>query len=170
MKNMFKSVKIGLVTTSMFLCFFVNASQQKELDIDTGITLLNTATINPVTSKKNPNIKLINTPSVAGYLSAEISGKYYQLVAIPVGPTIKYKTKYITYIDVINIDLINSDGSGSKKNKVTREVIEYWIRVGMKNRPEYKIVTHPLGTMLVAIMSDMPYTEILNMNASMEDT
>jgi hypothetical protein len=81
----------------------VYANENDELDFDTGYKALMTATISVEAARKeHPGLESVKMGSIAGYLHTEREGVHYHLVALP-SHSIKYKSKYISSIKIIDV-------------------------------------------------------------------
>ena len=153
MKRLFKLVCIAVACVLGSQAFAENA-----ITIETGYEALMTYSVSPeLAQTKFPGIEPIPMGSIAGYLYAQLGKTHYHLVVLP-SASIKYKGKYVTTVQV-------RDVGGLDGAVVTPTVAEYWVKTGLRKIPEHRIFTTQANQVLVTIMSDMPFTDLLNPTA-----
>jgi len=141
------------------------------LPVEKALRMLLTYSVNEEKGRENyPGGELVETGSLAGYLPVVIDSAPYHLVALPTR-TMKYRSKYATTVELKDI-------AGSDRAVMTPAVAESWVKIGLKGRYDYRISTTEewffasritglprLGPMLVTLVSDKPFNDLLNPSA-----
>ncbi|MDH2434815.1 hypothetical protein QCD60_19930 [Pokkaliibacter sp. MBI-7] len=113
-----------------------------------------TYSISPILAQQRyPDAEFVGMGSLAGYLAVTMGETPYRLV-LP-SNTLIYQSRYFTAIDVRNLE----DAA------VTPEVAEVWVRAGLHGDYRYQVSTNDAGQVSVFVMSDVPWTMLLNPRA-----
>lgn len=142
----------------LLMCQATLASS-KDQEFDRGVDALSLCSVSQKSCKeKYPDAEGLPVSSVAGYLYVTIDGSPYHLIAKE-EQSLMLDSKYFSVVQVM--ELANLD----KKAVVSPEVATYWLNNALSDLPEYRISSTQTGQILVSIMSDKPFNELLKSNA-----